>query len=72
MPDESTARRNPYSDIAPALGDYTDMDEMRHFRRREGAVSWGIFRDLADPTATWKRSLPSRGVSTCASTPASP
>jgi MFS family permease len=25
------------------------MDEMRVFRRREGAVSWGIFRDLADP-----------------------
>ena len=25
------------------------MDEMRSFRRREGAVSWGIFRDLADP-----------------------
>jgi len=25
------------------------MDEMRIFRRREGAVSWGIFRDLADP-----------------------
>ncbi|HET7080105.1 MAG TPA: carboxymuconolactone decarboxylase family protein [Chloroflexia bacterium] len=24
MPDEPTARRNPYSDIAPALGDYTD------------------------------------------------
>jgi MFS family permease len=25
------------------------MDEMRLFRRREGAVSWGLFRDLADP-----------------------
>jgi MFS family permease len=25
------------------------MDAMRIFRRREGAVSWGIFRDLADP-----------------------
>jgi MFS family permease len=25
------------------------MDTMRIFRRREGAVSWGIFRDLADP-----------------------
>jgi MFS family permease len=25
------------------------MDAMRSFRRREGAVSWGIFRDLADP-----------------------
>jgi hypothetical protein len=25
------------------------MNEMRLFRRREGAVSWGIFRDLADP-----------------------
>jgi hypothetical protein len=25
------------------------MDAMRLFRRREGAVSWGIFRDLADP-----------------------
>ena len=24
MPDEPTAQRNPYSDIAPALGDYTD------------------------------------------------
>jgi hypothetical protein len=24
MPDEPTAPRNPYSDIAPALGDYTD------------------------------------------------
>jgi len=24
MSDEPTARRNPYSDIAPALGDYTD------------------------------------------------
>jgi 4-carboxymuconolactone decarboxylase len=24
MADEPTARRNPYSDIAPALGDYTD------------------------------------------------
>ena len=24
MPDEPTTRRNPYSDIAPALGDYTD------------------------------------------------
>ena len=24
MPDEPAARRNPYSDIAPALGDYTD------------------------------------------------
>ena len=24
MSDETTARRNPYSDIAPALGDYTD------------------------------------------------
>ena len=24
MPDEPTARPNPYSDIAPALGDYTD------------------------------------------------
>lgn len=24
MPDESTSRSNPYSDIAPALGDYTD------------------------------------------------
>ena len=25
------------------------MEEMRSFRRREGAVSWGLFRDLADP-----------------------
>lgn len=25
------------------------MDEMRLFRRREGAISWGIFRDAADP-----------------------
>lgn len=25
------------------------MDEMRLFRRREGAVSWGLFRDAADP-----------------------
>jgi predicted MFS family arabinose efflux permease len=25
------------------------MDEMRSFRRREGAISWGIFRDAADP-----------------------
>ena len=25
------------------------MDAMRSFRCREGAVSWGIFRDLADP-----------------------
>jgi MFS family permease len=25
------------------------MDEMRIFRRREGAISWGLFRDLADP-----------------------
>ena len=24
MPDEPTAPRNPYSDIAPALGDYTE------------------------------------------------
>jgi 4-carboxymuconolactone decarboxylase len=24
MADEQTARRNPYADIAPALGDYTD------------------------------------------------
>jgi len=24
MSEEPTARRNPYSDIAPALGDYTD------------------------------------------------
>jgi 4-carboxymuconolactone decarboxylase len=24
MPDEPTPRTNPYSDIAPALGDYTD------------------------------------------------
>src|SRR5690349_19570417 len=24
MPDEPTAQRNPYSDIAPALGEYTD------------------------------------------------
>jgi MFS family permease len=27
----------------------TTMDEMRTFRRREGAISWGIFRDAADP-----------------------
>jgi hypothetical protein len=25
------------------------MDGMRIFRRREGAISWGIFRDLAEP-----------------------
>jgi MFS family permease len=25
------------------------MDSMRIFRYREGAISWGIFRDLADP-----------------------
>jgi hypothetical protein len=25
------------------------MDAMRIFRRREGAVSWGLFRDAADP-----------------------
>jgi MFS family permease len=25
------------------------MDEMRSFRRREGAISWGLFRDAADP-----------------------
>jgi hypothetical protein len=25
------------------------MDAMRTFRRREGAISWGIFRDAADP-----------------------
>ncbi|HLF73554.1 MAG TPA: MFS transporter [Anaerolineales bacterium] len=25
------------------------MDSMRVFRHREGAISWGIFRDLADP-----------------------
>jgi hypothetical protein len=25
------------------------MDEMRIFRRREGAVRWDLFRDLADP-----------------------
>ncbi|MFL5805623.1 MAG: MFS transporter [Roseiflexaceae bacterium] len=25
------------------------MNEMRSFRRREGAISWGIFRDAADP-----------------------
>ena len=43
------------------------MDAMRRFRRREGAVSWGLFRDAADPTATWKPSSSSRGPSTCAS-----
>ena len=25
------------------------MDQMRLFRRREGAISWGLFRDAADP-----------------------
>jgi hypothetical protein len=25
------------------------MDEMRTFRRREGAISWNLFRDAADP-----------------------
>ena len=25
------------------------MDAMRSFRRREGAVRWGLFRDLAEP-----------------------
>jgi MFS family permease len=25
------------------------MDAMHSFRRREGAISWGIYRDLADP-----------------------
>ena len=25
------------------------MDEMRIFRRREGAISWSLFRDAADP-----------------------
>jgi MFS family permease len=25
------------------------MDSMRTFRRREGAISWGLFRDAADP-----------------------
>jgi MFS family permease len=31
-------------------GDFIDaMEAMRSFRRREGAVSWGIFRDLAEP-----------------------
>jgi MFS family permease len=35
---------------AERAGDFiAAMDAMRTFRRREGAVSWGIFRDLADP-----------------------
>jgi hypothetical protein len=35
---------------AERAGDFIQaMDTMRSFRRREGAVSWGIFRDLADP-----------------------
>ena len=25
------------------------MDAMRSFRRKDGAISWGLFRDLADP-----------------------
>jgi len=28
---------------------FAAMDEMRIFRRREGAVRWDLFRDLADP-----------------------
>jgi hypothetical protein len=35
---------------AERAGDFIQaMDAMRSFRRREGAVSWGFFRDLADP-----------------------
>jgi Transmembrane secretion effector len=47
---------------AERAGDFVEaMDAMRRFRRREGAVSWGLFRDAADPdryletflTLTW-------------------
>jgi MFS family permease len=39
-----------YRVLAERAGEFIQaMDAMRTFRRREGAVSWGIFRDLADP-----------------------
>src|SRR5207302_143620 len=35
---------------AERASDYIEaMNAMRRFRRREGAVSWGLFRDAADP-----------------------
>jgi len=35
---------------AEKAGDFIRaMDEMRSFRRREGMISWGIYRDLVDP-----------------------
>jgi hypothetical protein len=36
------------------------MDEMRIFRRREGAVRWDLFRDLAEPDRYLERQSPSR------------
>lgn len=35
---------------AEQAGDFiAAMDAMRAFRRKDGAISWGLFRDLADP-----------------------
>ena len=36
MSDEPTAQRNPYSDIAPALGDYTDNELFGDVWKRPG------------------------------------
>jgi MFS family permease len=35
---------------AERAGDFIEaMDAMRSFRRKDGAITWGLFRDLADP-----------------------
>jgi MFS family permease len=39
-----------YRVSAERLGEFlTAMEEMRRFRRREGAIRWDLFRDLGDP-----------------------
>jgi hypothetical protein len=48
------------------------MHELETIRRRDGAVMWGFFSDIADPRRYVEAYMVETGASTCVSTIAEP